>query len=150
MSWKDFPQLKTQRGDHNETSKRSRDVVKSGPYSQVAANKWGSSQLQRFSPGSLGVLHRQDEAPEHPALKTSRFHPWKTQVIVGNTDSTLAGHTWTLTRSGSQGRGSTWRRGRLRHTCWSWGASWRSRWDLRLPLGKEAMAAGIRGARSTG
>ena len=49
--------------------------------------------MQRFSPGSLGGLHRQDEAPEHLALKTSRFHTRKTQVIVGNTDSTLAGHT---------------------------------------------------------
>lgn len=60
------------------------------------------SKLQLGLP-SLGVLHGKDEAPEHLALKTSRFRIRTIQVIVGNTDSTLAGHTQNLTCSGSQG-----------------------------------------------
>lgn len=74
----------------------------------------GLSQLPKFSQelalqergvwahihfSSLGVLHQEDEPPEHLALKTSRAHVWESQRAVGNKDSPLKGCAQNLTCS---------------------------------------------------
>ena len=41
----------------------------------------------------LGVLHWEDEPPEHLTLKPSRAYFQENQWAVGNRDSTLKGHT---------------------------------------------------------
>ena len=71
--------------------------------------------MQSFSPKSEGsepyigllspgLLHQEDKPSECSALKASRVYFWET--LLGNTDSTLKGHTQNLMCFGTQGRSS--------------------------------------------
>lgn len=107
MSWKDFPQLKTRRGNHDETSKRSRDVAKPGPYSQVATNKWGRitiAEVLRREKGSC----RGKTRPQKPGFENQ-------QVSHSEDPGDGRGHRLHSCRAHrkphmprAQGRGSTW------------------------------------------
>lgn len=106
MSWKDFPQLKTRRGNHAETSKRSRDVVKSGPYSQVATNKWVIT-IAEVLPREKGSC-RGKTRPQKPGFENQ-------QVLHSEDPGDCRGHRLHSCRAHrkphmlrAQGRGSTW------------------------------------------
>ena len=85
----------------------------------------GNVQLQRFSPRnqgselnvglpSLGILHQEDEFPEHLSLKANGAYFLENQRTVGNRDSTLKGCIQNLTCSGTQGRSSNLKGGWVR------------------------------------
>ena len=42
---------------------------------------------------SPGILHQEEESPEHLVLKANGAYLWKTQRAVGNRDHTLKWHT---------------------------------------------------------
>lgn len=65
--------------------------------------------MQRFSAGRRGPAEAR-RGPRNLALKTSRFRTRKTQVMVGDTDSTLAGHTGNLTCPGPRAEAALERR----------------------------------------
>ena len=131
--------------NHNKMGRKGRDVIPQHP--RRATHKQEENYNCRFSPRnkphrlpSLGVLHQEDEPPEHWALKASRACVQNTARAIRQ--RLLCEHTQNLTHSETQHRGRNLKGAWVRCPCWSWRDSWEEG-GIRTPPGTHMLVAAI-------
>ena len=155
-SRKDLLQLNKEGATTREQKEQRCDIVKIHTPGCVT-HKQEDNQSCRGSPQGVsdlsptsgrlreGVLHLEDEPPEHLALKANGPYFREIQRNVGNRNSALKECTQNLTCSGTQGRGRNSKETWVRLTDWSWRASWRGRRQLTPTLRTQTLAGAIVG-----
>lgn len=140
-SRKEFPQLKTERRNHNRIGRRSRhDIVRThtpGPmtHKQEEYHNCRSPPQGTRGPGSTSGSAAWRSCTGKMSPQMSGFENQQGLCMgelraTGIRDSTLK---WAHKTSQSKHRGSHLRGAWVRPTCWAWRASWRDRRQLGSP-----------------